>query len=175
MQPAPTAQRGTYLVYVEDSGAAFVSREPSLVEAGVWPLEFYYFQDSEVVGSAKMAANANCGLGVINGRLTHVNGSAVPDEGLSTPAFTFDRAAGGGDAAIVNFVCGEGEASQTAEMPITGSVAETIASYRALAATGIESGVAARLAIRDPEAATALAPDDRAGGQVGCGPGDTGW
>lgn len=152
------APRGTFLVYAEDSGVAFVSRETSLVEAGVWPLEFHYFDGGETAGTARMRARADCALGVVRGRLTHVNGMPLPEEQAEqTPDFTFDRAApGGGDPAIVDFICA-GDSPPPADMAISRSVGDTVAVYTALAALGLAPEIAARLAVRDEEAGAALA------------------
>ena len=157
-QPAE-AQRGTYLVYAEESGAAFVSREPSLVEAGVWPLEFHYFQDGEVAGTARMSGRADCALGLVRGRLTHVNGSLLPEtEALAVPQFTFDRAAPeGGDPAIVNFVCAPQLAGPPADRPIARPIGETVDLYRSLTGLGLAPDIAARLVVPAAEAAATLA------------------
>lgn len=151
--------RGSYLVYAEDSGAAFVSREPSLVETGVWPLEFHYFQDGETVGTARMSGTADCNLGVVSGRLTHVNGAPIPAaEAASVPQFSFDRAATeSGDQAIVNFICGSGAPASSAERPIARSIAATVEVFRRLTALGLSPEVSAQLAVRDAEEGAALA------------------
>ncbi|MCA1748662.1 MAG: hypothetical protein LC634_03730 [Sphingomonadales bacterium] len=165
-QPAE-APRGTYLVYVEESGAAFVSREPSLVEAGVWPLEFHYFENGETIGTARMSGRADCALGMVRGRLTHVNGAPIPQaESLAAPQFTFDSAAAeAGDPAIVNFICSPANATAPADMPIARGIGATVDLYRALTMLGLSPDIAARLSVRDAEAAAALAgtlvADDR--------------
>jgi len=153
--------RGTYLVYADEAGSAFVSYEPSLAESGVWPLSFFYFQDGAMAGTARIAGNADCPQGVVRGRLTHATG---PDGGLmeipqteDTPLFAFDRAGGGGDEALVGFVCGAGQDRLVqAETPIHASPEATARIYAALRALGIESRLARSLAIRDARTADPL-------------------
>lgn len=156
--PAP---RGTYLVFADETGSAFVSYEPSLADNGVWPLSFFYFQDGAMVGTARIAGTSDCAQGVVRGRLTDATG---PDGTLmqipetdDTPLFAFDRAGGGGDEALVGFVCGTGqERLMQAETPIHGSPEATARTYAALRALGIEGRLARSLAIRDASTADPL-------------------
>ncbi len=153
--------RGTYLVFADEAGSAFVSYEPSLAESGVWPLSFFYFQDGVMAGTARIAGTADCPQGVVRGRLTDATG---PDGTLmripeteDTPLFAFDRAGGGGDEALVGFVCGTGqERLMQAETPIHASPEATARIYAALRELGIENRLARSLAIRDARTADPL-------------------
>lgn len=153
--------RGTYLVYADEQSSAFASYETALAESSVWPLSFYYFQDGALSGTARMAANSDCAQGVVRGRLTHATGAdgalvALP-QGADTPMFAFDRAGGGGDEAIVDFVCGTAqERLIQAQTPIHNSVQATAHSYARLRGLGLEPTLARSLAIRDREAAEPL-------------------
>lgn len=153
--------RGTYLVFADEAGSAFASYEPSLAGSGVWPLSFFYFQDGAMVGTARIAGTAECPQGIVRGRLTHATG---PDGSLmeisqteDTPLFAFDRAGGGGDEALVGFVCGTGQDRLVqAETPIHASPEATARIYAALRALGIESRLGRSLAIRDARTADPL-------------------
>lgn len=157
---APTP-RGTYLVFADEAGSAFVSYEPALAENGVWPLSFFYFRDGAMAGTARIAGTADCAQGVVSGRLTHATGE---DGGLmdipqtqDTPLFAFDRAGGGGDEALVGFVCGAGqERLIQAETPIHADPETTARRYAGLRGLGIENRLARSLAIRDLRAAEPL-------------------
>jgi hypothetical protein len=150
---APTP-RGTYLVYADEQGSAFVSIEPSLADAGVWPMRFFYFQDGSHQGTAQMRGTADCMAGVVSGQLTGVTGpggEAMADlQGEELPAFSFDRAAGGGDEAIVGFICGtRQERLVQAETPVAGTPREAADTYARLRTLGLEDRLARSLAIRD--------------------------
>jgi hypothetical protein len=157
---APTP-RGTYLVYADEQGSAFASYEPSLAETGVWPLSFFYFQDGAMIGTARIVGNAECAQGIVRGRLTH---ATAPDGSLmelsqeeDTPLFAFDRVGGGGDEALVGFVCGTTQDRLVqAETPIHATPEATARIYAALRGLGIESRLARSLAIRDGRTADPL-------------------
>ena len=68
--PERETPRGTYLVFADLEGSAFVSYEPSLAETGVWPLSFFYYQNGVMAGQARIAAHAECAQGIVRGRLT---------------------------------------------------------------------------------------------------------
>ncbi|MGJ8535901.1 MAG: hypothetical protein ACSHW2_01990 [Parasphingopyxis sp.] len=153
--------RGTYLVFADETGSAFVSHEPSLAARGTWPLSFFYFRDGAMVGTARIAGTADCAQGVVRGRLTHATG---PDGSLmdipqteDTPLFAFDRAGGDGDEALVGFVCGTGqERLMQAETPIHADPEATARIYAGLRGLGIENRLARSLAIRDARTAEPL-------------------
>lgn len=153
--------RGTYLVYADEAGSAFISYEPSLAETGVWPMSFFYYQEGALAGRARIAATAECAQGIVRGRLTHAMGAdgemtELP-QSADTPLFAFDRVGGGGDEAIVNFICGTGqERLVQAETPIHGSLEVTADAYARLRALGLEHRIARSLAIRDVETAGPL-------------------
>jgi hypothetical protein len=152
---------GTYLVYADEAGSAFVSFEASLADSGVWPLSFFYFQDGAMAGTARIAGSADCPQGVVQGRLTHATGPdgslmEIP-QGDDTPLFAFDRAGGGGDEALVSFVCGTGrERLMQAETRIHASPEATARIYAGLRGLGIENRLARSLAIRDAHTADPL-------------------
>lgn len=160
-ETATETPRGTYLVFADAEGSAFASYEPALAETGVWPLSFFYFQDGALAGTARIAANADCAQGVVRGRLTHATGAdgnlmELP-QSAETPLFAFDRAGGGGDEAIVAFVCGTGqERLVQAETPIHASPEATARAHAGLLALGVESRLARSLAIRDRRTADPL-------------------
>ena len=159
--PERETPRGTYLVYADLQGSAFVSYEPSLADAGVWPLSFFYYQNGALAGQARIAATAECAQGLVSGRLTHaVDETAqvmeIPQDD-NTPLFAFDRAGGGGDQAIVDFVCGTGQDRLVqAETPIFNSLQATAHSYAQLRALGLDHRISRSLAIRDRETAEPL-------------------
>ncbi|MBC2776518.1 hypothetical protein [Parasphingopyxis marina] len=153
--------RGTYLVYADPAGSAFVSIEETLVDSGVWPLSFFYFQDGALQGTARMRATADCAAGVVSGTLTAATGpgeEALPYlENGTAPSFGFDRAAGGGDEAIVAFVCGTRQSRlEQAQVAIAGTPRQAAGAYAALRALGIDDGLARSLAIRDLRTAEPL-------------------
>lgn len=160
-ETAAETPRGTYLVYADAEGSAFASYEPALAETGVWPLSFFYFQEGALAGTARIAANADCGQGVVRGRLTHATGAdgnlmELP-QSAETPLFAFDRAGGGGDEAIVAFVCGSAQDRLVqAETPIHASPEATARAYAGLRALGLEPRLARSLAIRDRRTADPL-------------------
>lgn len=153
--------RGTYLVYADEAGSAFASYDPALAETGVWPLSFFYYQEGALAGRARMSASPECDQGIVRGRLTHATG---PDGALmelpqnaDTPLFAFDRAGGGGDQAIVDFVCGSAQDRLIqAQTPVHNSLEATANSYAQLRALGLDNQLARSLAIRDREAAEPL-------------------
>ena len=160
--PAAAQAAPGYLVYGADNGVAFV--ESDSAADGSWPLAFYYFQDGASVGSARMTGVADCGRGVLSGQLREVNGGPVPP-GPNPPQFTFDRSAGGGDQAIVDFACAVPETRAAAVALAPGRTAEAAAiGYVALRGIGLEHGPAADLAARgasaDDPAVTAIEPED---------------
>ncbi|MEM8695074.1 MAG: hypothetical protein AAGE05_03520 [Pseudomonadota bacterium] len=153
--------RGTYLVYADETGTAFVSYEPTLVETGVWPLSFFYYQGDAVAGRARIAARADCAQGVVRGRLTDAMAADGQPMDLppqaDRPQFAFDRAGGGGDEAIVGFICGTGQARLVqAETPIHNSLEATARTYVQLRTLGLEDQLARSLAIRDRATADPL-------------------
>lgn len=153
--------RGTYLVYADEQGAAFVSVEGALATTNVWPLSFFYFVDGAIAGSARMAGSGDCGQGLVRGRLTDAtgaDGAALPlPQGEATPSFAFDRAGGGGDEAIVSFVCGDTEARLIqAETPVFAEPRTVADRYRRLREAGLADRLARSLAIRDAGASAGL-------------------
>jgi len=165
-QPAPPpvdtqTPRGAYLVYADEQGTAFVSFEPALATTNVWPLSFFYFATGAIAGSARMTGSGDCGQGVVRGRLTDATGAdgaalTLP-QGEATPSFAFDRAAAGGDEAIVSFVCGNTEARLIqAETPVFGQPRTVADRYRRLREAGLADRLARSLAIRDAEASAGL-------------------
>lgn len=146
--------RGTYLVFADEEGSAFVSHEPTLADSGVWPLSFFYFQAGALVGTARIAGQSNCTQGVVSGRLTHATGAdgslmELPQSG-DTPMFAFDRAGGGGDEAIVGFICAPGQLRlKLTETPIHASPEITARTYASLRALGLRHRLARSIAIRD--------------------------
>jgi hypothetical protein len=159
--PERETPRGTYLVFADLEGSAFVSYEPSLAETGVWPLSFFYYQNGVMAGQARIAASAECVQGIVRGQLTHAMDEtgqvmALP-QNSDAPLFAFDRAGGGGDQAIVDFVCGTGqERLVQAETPIYNSLEATAHSYAQLRALGLDHRISRSLAIRDRETADPL-------------------
>ena len=153
--------RGTYLVYADEQGSAFASYEPSLAGTEVWPLSFFYYQAGALVGTARIAANADCAQGLVRGRLTHATGADgnmmdIP-QSEDTPLFSFDRAGGGGDEALVGFICGSGQDRLVqAETPIFATPLVTAQRYAGLRALGIDNRLARSLAIRDRRTADPL-------------------
>jgi hypothetical protein len=161
-QTAPEeTPRGTYLVFADEQSSAFVSVETSLDDANVWPLRFFYYRQGALEGTAQMTSSADCAQGVVSGRLTHATGAEGALLELSDAAdpvfFSFDRAGGGGDEAIVHFICGtSADRLIAAETPIENDPATTAAHYAALRALGLEGRLARSLAIRSAEEAGPL-------------------
>lgn len=157
-QAGPPTPSGSYLVYAEDTGTAFVTVDPEEGAAGRWPLAFFYFGGGAIAGSATMVGEADCDAGIVSARLlgaTGPDGAALPVE--DAPEFTFSRVESSGDQAVVTFVCNDaGGRLYLAEQPISGTPEAVARRYLALRGAGIADRPARRLAIRAPDAAAAL-------------------
>ncbi|WP_299322759.1 hypothetical protein [Parasphingopyxis sp.] len=162
MADGPTEMpQGTYMVFADEAGSAFATYNPALAETGVWPLSFFYFQAGTLAGTARMSASPQCDQGIVRGRLTHAMGpdGAVMElpQSAEMPSFSFDRAGGGGDQAIVDFICGSVQDRLIqAQTPVYNSLEATANSYAQLRALGLDGPLAQSLAIRDREAAEPL-------------------
>lgn len=154
--------RGTYLVYAEADGVAFASYEPALAGAGRWPMVLFFYGDGQFGGAARATTEARCAAGEATARITDLldeAGRQVPlPSGQAAPPISFTRASNSaGDAAIVDFLCGDASSRLAqSSAPIFGTPAETARRYVAMRAAGLGDRLARDIAIRDPEDSDAL-------------------
>lgn len=140
---------GAYLVYADERGAAFVTIGEE--SANSWPLDFFYFQDGAIIGSAMMTGTADCPAGAVNGTLNGASGpdgQPMPIDGA--PPFTFAGDDGSGGEAIVAFICNDALGRLgLAGRPTLDTPAMVAENYMRLRGIGLDDANARHLAIRD--------------------------